>query len=121
MTLIATATASEGINEIWWLIAWAGLVLSYVLGIVTLMMSVISQGRSVLTIWLAVTGVAVSLLPILFALHIYRIDFVAVGGDGTPASPPILSVMIWPLLPFVICLIAGGIAYACRKSPTKTQ
>lgn len=120
MTLIATATASEGIDKIWWLIAWAGLILSFVLGIVTLTMSVISRGSRVLAIWLAVTGAAVSLFPILFALHIYRIDFVAVGGDGTSPSPPILSVMICPVLSFFICLIAGGIAYPHRKSPPRT-
>ena len=120
MTLIATATASEGIDEIWWLIAWAGLILSFVLCIVTLTISMIFRGSRVLAICLAVIGAAVSLFPILFALHIYRIDFVAVGGDGTSASPPIVSVMIWPLLPFFICLVAGGIAYARRSSPTKT-
>jgi hypothetical protein len=120
MTLIATATASDGIDEIWYLIAWAGLILSYVLGIVTLTVSMISRGSRALAIWLAVIGAAVSLFPILFVLHIYRIDFVAVGGDGTSASPPIISVMIWPLLPLFICLVAGGIAYTHRRSPNTT-
>jgi len=118
MTLIATARASDGIAEIWWLVAWAGLILPAVLCVVALLLSMVARGNKLMALRIAVVGGAISLIPILFTLHIYRIDFVAVAGDGTPASPPLLSVMALPLLPFLACLVAGGIAYARVKRPS---
>ena len=121
MILIATATPLERIDDIWWLIAWAGLILSSALGILTLAMSMIPRCSKLIAIWLAAIGGAIALYPILFVFHIYRIDFVAVGGDGTPASPPILAVMAWPSLPFLFCLMAGGVAHLRRNSPAVNQ
>jgi hypothetical protein len=117
MTFIATARASDGIDEIWWLVAWAGLILPAVLGIVALAMSMIPRGNRLIALRIAVIGGAISLIPIVFTLYIYRIDFVAVGGDGTAASSPIFSVMIWPLLPFLVCLAAAGVSYFHRRAP----
>jgi len=110
MTLIATASAADEIAEIWWLVAWAGLILSAVLCIVALTLSMVPRGNRLMALRIAVVGGSISLIPVLFALHIYRIDFVAVGGDGTPASPPLLSALALPLLPFLACLAAAGIA-----------
>jgi hypothetical protein len=117
MTLIATARASDEIAEIWWLVAWAGLILPALLGIIALTLSLIPRGNSLIALRTAVVGGLISLIPVLFALHVYRIDFVAVGGDGTSASPPLLSVLALPMLPFLVCLTAGTIAYGRRRAP----
>jgi hypothetical protein len=117
MALIATARASDGIAEIWWLVAWACLIFPAVLGIIALTLSVIPRGNRLMALRIAVVGGSISLIPILFTLHIHRIDFVAAGGDGTPASPPLLSVIALPLLPFLACLAAGAIAYGRRRTP----
>lgn len=116
MTLIATASASDEIAEIWWLLAWAGMILPAVLGIAALILSLVPRGNRLMALRAAFVGGLISLFPILFTLHIYRIDYVVVGGDGTPASPPLFSVIALPLLPFLVCLVAGGIAYVRRDA-----
>jgi hypothetical protein len=118
MTIIATVTASDEIAEIWWLVTWAGLIVPTILGLVTLVLTAVSRRNSVLAMRIAAIGGLISLVPILFALHVYRIDFVGVGGDGTPASPPLLSVMALPLMPLIVCLVAGSTAYVRRRNPT---
>ncbi len=117
MTLIATVTASDEIAEIWWLVAWAGFIVPAILGLGALVLTAVSRRNRILAMRIAAIGGLVSLIPILFTLHVYRIDFVAVGGDGTPASPPLLSVMALPLTPLIVCLVAGSIVYVRRRNP----
>ena len=50
---------------------------------------------SILTIMLAI-------FPFLLGSHIYSIDYVAVGGDGTKASPPFWKALWLPALPLFV-------------------
>jgi hypothetical protein len=115
ITLLATVSNSDAIPEIWHWIAWVGLILSVILAILSLIQSFIPHGNKLMALWFAMVGSFISLYPVLFVLHIYRIDYIAVGGDGTSASPPLISVLIWPLLPFIGCLLAAVICYFSVK------
>ncbi len=115
ITLLATVSNSDGIPEVWYWIAWVGLILSVILAVLSLILRVIPRGNKLLALWFAMVGCFISLYPVLFVLHIYRIDYIAVGGDGTSASPPLISVLIWPLLPFIGCLLAAVICYLSVK------
>lgn len=116
MTLIATVRASDEIDQIWWIVSWVALILPLILGGIALTLSFVGRGSRSLALWSAVIGGLISLFPILFALHIYRIDFVAVGGDGTKASPPLLSAMGLSLLPLVFCVVVVGVVFVRRRS-----
>ena len=87
-----------------------------VFGLVALTLSIGSVARGLIAIRTAIAGGAIALIPFLFALNVYRIDFVAVGGDGTPASAPLPLAMALPLLPFLVCLLAGVIAQIRRRN-----
>ena len=115
ITLLATVSNSDGIPEIWHWIAWLGLILSVILAVLSLIQILIPRGNKLMALWFAMVGSFISLYPVLFILHIYRIDYIAFGGDGTSASPPLISVLIWPLLPFIGCLLAALICYLSVK------
>ena len=118
-TILATAFRSEEISEIWYWIAWLGLVLSVVLAVSSLVLSFLPRGNQRLAIWNPVIGGLIALYPPLFVLHIYRIDYIAVGCDGTRASPPLISVLVWPSLPLMVCLLA--IFIACVRLNRKSM
>ncbi|MFM2197897.1 MAG: hypothetical protein RLZZ505_1329 [Verrucomicrobiota bacterium] len=112
--MIATAFPSEGIDEIWHLLSFASWCLATILGLIALILCVLPSKNRIKALWVAAAGGLLSIYPILFVLHIYRIDLVPVGRDGTPASPPLISAMAWPLMPLGVCLLAASIAYARR-------
>ncbi len=115
MPMIATAFPSEGIDYIWRLLSVACWCSAAILGFIALLLCVSPRKNRIKAIWVSLWGGLLSLYPILFVLHIYRIDFVPVARDGTPASPALISAMAWPLMPLGACLIAAGIAYARRR------
>ena len=111
-TMIATAFASEGLDEIWHLLAFACWCSAAVFGLIALILCLTLRKHRLKAIWVSLAGGLLSRYPILFAHHVYRIDFVPVGGDGTPASPPLIFAMAFPLMPLGVCLLAAGIACA---------
>lgn len=108
--MIATAFPSEGIDDIWRLLSVAGWFSANILGLIALILCLMPRKHRIKALRVSLAGGLLSLYPIQFSLHIYRIDFVPVAGDGTPASPPLISAMAWPLMPLGVCLLAAGIA-----------
>jgi hypothetical protein len=110
--MIATAFPSEGVDEIWHLLSFASWCSAAILGLIALILCVSPSKNRIKALWVSLAGGLLSLYPILFVLHIYRIDFVPVEMDGTPASPPLIFAMAWPLMPLGVCLLSASIAYA---------
>lgn len=114
--MIATAFPSEGLDEIWHLLTFASWCSAAILGLIALTLCLLPRRNRIKVLWFSLAGGLLSLFPILFAHHVYRIDFVPVAGDGTPASPPLISAMAWPLMPLGVCLLAACIASARHRT-----
>lgn len=108
--MIATAFPSEGIDDIWRLIAFACWCSATILGLIALIFCLLPRKNRIKALWITLAGGLFSLYPILFSLHVYRVDFFPVEMDGTRASPPLISALAWPLLPLGVCLLAACIA-----------
>ena len=67
-------------------------------------------------------GVAIllSFFPLGFAAYVHHIDFVEVGGDGTPASGPLWRVLLLPSLPVVMALVTIAISRGRQGHPTSS-
>ena len=115
LTIIATATASDEIGPWAWQFAWVCLLLAAVLALSALIGSIVSCNLRQRPAWLALAGGLISLVPLGFAFYVYRIDYVAVGGDGTPASAPLWRALIWPAAPLFVALLAAFITFIRRE------
>ncbi len=113
--MIATAFPSEGIDDIWRLLSVADWFSANILGLIALILCLMPRKHRPKALRVSLAGGLLSLYPILFSLHIYRINFVPVEMDGTPASPPLISAMAFPLMPLGLCLLAACIAYARHR------
>lgn len=105
--MIATAFPSEGIDEIWFLLWHACWFSAALLGLISLILCFLPRNNRIKVLWIALAGGLLSMYPLLFSLHVYRIDYVAFEMDGTPASPPLISAMSFPLIPLGACLFAA--------------
>lgn len=105
------ARASDEIDGIWWTLNWAGLLLGLILGLTSIGFALSRRGNLKESWQMAIPGGISALFPLLFALHVYHIDYVAIGIDGTPASPPVLSALAVPSIPLILCVTAGTIAW----------
>ena len=65
--------------------------------------------------WMGAVGVVLGLAHLAFALYVYKIDYVAVAVDGTPASRPILQALMVPVLP-VLCGLVFASCWLFRAS-----
>jgi len=122
LTIIATASASDEIDPWVWSVVWLGFILAAVLAFSALVSSIAASGRAPVPTLLSVAAGLTSLIPIAFAYHLYRIDFVAVDRDGTRASGPLWRALAWPAAPLLVALLAGSIMiFRQRRHITATQ
>lgn len=113
--MIATAFPSEGIDEIWYLLSFASWCSAAILALIAVILCFLPRRNRIKVLWVSLAGGLLSLYPILFVLYICRIDFVPVEMDGTPASPPLIFAMAWPLMPLGVCLLAAFITCARHR------
>ena len=113
--MIATVMPSEDIDEPWWLLAQACWVMAAILGLIALILCLLPRKHQIKALWVSLTGGLLSVYPILFALHVYRVDYIPVEMDGTPASPPLISAMTFPLMPLGGCMLTACIAFGRHR------
>ena len=122
LTLIATASASDEIDPWVWSVVWLGFALAAVMAFSALVSSINGGGRASVPILLSIAAGLISLIPIAFAYHIYRIDFVAVDGDGTRAPGPLWRALAWPAAPLLVAFLAVSITiFRQRRRITAIQ
>jgi hypothetical protein len=113
---LATATASEEISDLWAMVALVSFVLSAILGSVAIVGSFFPK------LWLrwfhsiVLFAVLSGLIAVAFVTYVYVIDYAAVDGDGTKASPPIWEPLAIPALPIAASLLALFIEHRRRQN-----
>lgn len=118
MFLLATATASEELPDSWHYITLAAFTSAAVVSLVLLVTALV--GRTRLTWFYPATALTLLIgsVALVFCAYVYKIDYVAVGGDGTKASPPIWKALWLPSLPLMISL-AATVIYRIRNNKTQ--
>lgn len=112
MLILATTSASDAIDPVWWQIAFGCFILGALVALAALVSSLLrrtSQQRR-WTRRLAGVAILVSMFQVGFVAYIHHIDFVEVGGDGTPASRPLWQALLVPSLPVIASLLAMAIS-----------
>lgn len=116
--ILATVTASEELPDSWHWIAWAAYVSAAVLSVVLLVAAFVVRSRVAWFDPIAATAFLAGSVAFGFCAYVYQIDYVAVGYDGTKASPPIWQALCLPSLPVLFTLTAMTI-YRIRMSKTR--
>ena len=107
MPLITPFASCSGEIDTWVVIVFqAGFFTAALLALMALGTSITSRGGKGVSPWLGVPTVLVSLALLGFTYYQYRIHFVAVERDGTPASGPVWEALAWPATPLLILLMA---------------
>ena len=99
---LATAYPSEGIPDELHAAFWVIYTIAVVVAVGGVVMRFQTGWDSATERKLAVVAILVGLIPLIWHLHIYRIDFVPSYQDVTPASSPIWMAMAIPMLP-ILC------------------
>jgi hypothetical protein len=105
MTLLATAMESEGINPEYWWAAWILFLGASGVGILSLAIRIFVRSRRRFELMLSLLTVFLAVYPISFLAYVHHIDFVAIGGDGTPASSPIWMAIAIPSIPVIVGIL----------------
>ena len=98
MLYLATTSASDGIDPWVWESATVCLVASAILAFVALELLVLGKA------WvrrISFVSAFLSAFPFVLSAYVHQIDFVAVGGDGTPASGPLWKAVLIPGIPLL--------------------
>ena len=102
MWVLATVGASDGIDPWVWESATVCLVASAILAFVALELLVLWKA------WvrrIAFVSICLSAFPFFLSAYVHQIDFVAVGGDGTPASGPLWKAVLLPAIPLLASML----------------
>ena len=120
MLILATASASDEVDPVWWQVAWGCFVIGSVVVLVAFGASLFSSAAHRMLWPRLMAGIAIlfSVFPLCFAAYIHHIDFVEIGGDGTPASDPLWRAMLFPSLPVITGLLAVAI---CSSRQRRTR
>ena len=102
MLCLATTSASDEIGSCAYMWAFGCLVASAILVVVALGL-LIFEKDGIRRIAAARAGL--SFVPFCFTAHVSEIDFVAVAGDGTPASGPLWESLLLPGIPLFASLL----------------
>ena len=116
--ILATATASEELPDSWYWIALNAFVSAAVLSVVLLVAAFVVRNRVAWFYPIAATAFLAGSIAFGFSAYVYQIDYVAVGYDGTKASPPIWQALCLPSLP-VLSTLAAIVIYRIRISKTR--
>lgn len=116
-TILATATASEELPDSWHWIALIAFVSAAVLSVLLLVASFLVRRRVPWFAPLALFALLAGSLALGFWAYVYKIDYVAVGYDGTKASPPIWQAFSVPSLP-VLATLTALVIYRARNNKT---
>ena len=118
MLYLATTCASEEIDEWVFELAFGCWIVSAILVVVALGLLIFGKAG---VRRLAAAGAGLGFFPFCFAAYVYEIDYVAVGGDGTPASGPLWEALLVPGLPLLASLLVmwGRIAAVGRGGSAK--
>ena len=115
--LLATVSPSEEITEPLFFAAAACFILAAGLALVAAGIHLFAPHKSKLGSIVALTGLVLALVEFAFAWHVRHIDFVPIGIDGTPPSPPLLKALFVPFVPVLmngLLLIAHRAAAKCE-------
>ena len=104
--LLATATPSEELPELWIWIAFAAFSFVVVLSFVLLVVASVVRTRISWLYPVAALTLLIESVALGFYAYVYKIDYVAVGFDGTKTSPPIWKALFLPSLPLLATLTA---------------
>jgi hypothetical protein len=115
-SVLATVSASDELPEIWWQSAFAAFLSGCLLAFVVLVTSLVMRRRPAWFLPTAFAAMIFGLAGFVFAAHVYRIDYHAVGTDGTKAPPTFWQALALPGLPIVASLAALAVHYR-RLSP----
>lgn len=115
--ILATASPSDEVDPIWWLVALWCFIPAGVASLVALgssfcrekMHRIFSSRRFV------ILSILLSIFPICFSAYIHHIDFVAVASDGTPASKPLWKTLMFVSLPVITSFVALAVSIAGRR------
>ena len=114
--IFATASPSDEVDPIWWLVALWCYLPAGVASLVALgssfrrekMLRIFSPRRFV------ILSILLSIFPICFGAYIHHIDFVALASDGTPASKPLWKTLMFVSLPVITSFVALAVLRAGR-------
>ena len=106
MLILATASAADEITPGYWYFVSGCLLVAAAVSLVALILAGMSRMPSRCSKILAGFSVAISMFPVVFSVYVHRIDYVAVGGDGAPASDPLWRVLIIPVMPVIVAILA---------------
>lgn len=104
--IFATATASEELPDSWYYIAFAAFTSAVVLSFVLLVVGIVARTRIPWFYPVAAVALVAGGVGLGFGAYVYKIEYVAVGFDGTKASPPIWQALWLPSLPILASLTA---------------
>jgi hypothetical protein len=105
-TILATVTASDELPELWNHVALGAFLLGALLSLMLLIASIVVRARRGWFHPCLILAFCASGFALAFFAYVYKIDYVAVGYDGTEASLPIWQALWVPSLPLLTSLIA---------------
>jgi hypothetical protein len=114
--LLATVSPSDEIDQSLFFVAAACFILAAGLALIAAGLHLFAPQKNKLGSAVALTGLLLALVEFAFAWHVRHIDFVPIGIDGTPPSPPLLKSLF---VPFVPVLMNGLLLIAHRKAAAR--
>jgi hypothetical protein len=119
MSFLATAMESEGVDPEYWWVAWILFLGASGVGIAALAIRIFVRSRRRFELVLSLVTVLLAVYPISFWAYVHHIDFVAIGGDGTPASAPVWKALAIPAIPVILGSVLTA-HYFLRRHPRPT-
>lgn len=119
MPLLATSFPSEAIDPEVFVVAASLFYSACLAGLIALIAMFTLRGATDLVLALSTLAIVLAIFPFLFCCHIYAIDYVAVGGDGTPASPPFWRALWVPALPAFAGSALTVLSYSSKRRKLK--
>ena len=102
MSLLACTSPSDAIDPEVFTVAIVLFCSSCLVGLLALVSKFTLRKHLDIFLALSILTLVLAIFPFLFGSHIYSVDYVAVGRDGTKASPPFWKVLWVPALPIFI-------------------
>ena len=99
---ILACSASDAIDPEVFMVAAVLFYAACLIGLLALISKFTLRKHPDIVLALSILTVVLAIFPFLFCSHIYSIDYVAIGGDGTRASPPFWKALWLPALPIFV-------------------
>lgn len=102
MSLLATTSPSDAIDPEVFTVAIVLFYSACLIGLLALISKFAFRKHPDILLALSILTIVLAIFPFLLGSHIYSIDYVAAGRDGTKASPPFWKVLWVPALPIFV-------------------